>query len=153
MQEKRHREWWPIGIVIAMLTFMGGVVFAVSIMMRNDVPLTSADYYAQEIAYQSEIDKAQRGLAAAEKPVVRILEAAETLEIVFPGRKKATQFVGKATLFRPSNPSEDFAVTLNPDADGRIAIDLHTRAKGLWTLQLEWSQDNTPYYYEQALIH
>jgi hypothetical protein len=152
MSVKKKIEWWPIGIIAAMLTFMGGVLFAVSIMVRNDVPLTSDDYYAQEIAYQDVIDKSARGLTPENKPELRTMESTGGLEIVFPGHKRGSAFTGKATFFRPSDPKKDFAVELAPDSTGMQQIDLQGRDAGLWVLQLEWSQDQTPFYFEQQIM-
>lgn len=153
MSEKKKIEWWPIGIVLAMLTFMGGVLFAVGIMMKNDVALTSDDYYAKEIAYQSEIDKSSRALAEDRKPLVQMSSAVEALEITFPGRRNASVFTGKATFFRPSDAHKDFKVDLNPDSTGLQRFALNGRDAGLWLVQLEWEEDNTPYYHEQQFTH
>ncbi|MFM2376376.1 MAG: hypothetical protein RLZZ165_1473 [Bacteroidota bacterium] len=148
MSEKK-REWWPVGIIAAFVLFIGGVLTAVMIMVRNDVPLTSADYYARELAYQEQIDKSRRGLAPSQKPEVKPLAATQAVEIVFPGRKTASQFEGKATFFRPSDPSKDFSLALQPDEAGRQWVGMRDRTKGLWLLQLEWSENGTAYYYEE----
>jgi len=148
----KKRELWPIGIVLTMATFIAGIVVAVVIMFRNDVPLTSKDYYAKEIAYQGEIDKATRGLADDQRPLLRQLDDSGKLEIEFPARKLASSFQGKVVFFRPSDPKLDFEVALTPDAEGRQWIDLHQKSKGLWMVQIEWRQDETPYYFEQQLL-
>ncbi len=153
MSEEKKREWWPIGIATAMIVFMGGVLFAVSIMVRNDVPLTSDDYYAKEIAYQDEIDKSARAMAVDQLPVVRVLDAADVVEINFPGRKGAGSFSGTATFFRPSDPTQDFKTELHPDSTGLQWIGWQGRPKGLWLLELAWTQDNTPYYHELKITH
>jgi nitrogen fixation protein FixH len=150
--EKKKREWWPIGILLSFAVFIGGILIAVSIMMRNDVPLTSDDYYAREIAYQEEIDKSSRALTPARKPELRPLPATEAIEITFPGKKAANQFSGKAVFFRPSDPSHDFSIALAPDSLGLQWINMHDHPKGLWILQIEWMEDETPYYYEQQIL-
>jgi hypothetical protein len=151
MREKK-RELWPIGIVVAFVIFIGGISFAVSIMMRNDVPLTSSDYYAKEIAYQSQIDKTSRGLEPDRKPEIKLLPSTRALEIVFPGKQAASPFSGKATFFRPSDPTKDFSITLQLDANGMQWINLRERAKGLWEIQLEWDENGVAYYYEEQIL-
>jgi hypothetical protein len=150
--EKKKRELWPIGIVLAMGTFIVGIVVAVTIMFKNDVPLTSKDYYAKEIAYQGEIDKSSRGLAPSQKPEIRNLTATGSLEIIFPGKKQSTEFSGKVVFFRPADPKMDFEVGLSPDTTGSQWIDLRQKAKGLWMVQIDWNEDGTPYYFEQQLL-
>jgi hypothetical protein len=135
-----------------MAIFIGGIAVAVTIMVKNDVPLTSADYYAKEIAYQGEIDKSSRGLAPTQKPQLRTLQATGGLEITFPGRKSASRFDGNAVFFRPSDPKLDFKTGLAPDSTGLQWIDLRQKPKGLWQVQLEWSEDGTAYYYEEQIV-
>jgi hypothetical protein len=148
----KKREWWPIGIVAAFAVFIGGIGFAVGIMMRNDVPLTSADYYAQEIAYQSQIDKSSRGLAPAHKPALKVLPATQALEIQFPGDLPAMPITGKVVFFRPSDPGKDFSATLLPDSNGVQWVALQGKARGLWVVQLEWRADGVAYYYEEQIL-
>ena len=150
--EKKKREFWPVGIVLAMLTFMGGIVFAVTIMMRQPVPLTSDDYYAKEIAFQSQIDQANRGIAPTEKPVIRILRASEAVEISFPSGGSAADFQGKLTFYRPSDPSKDFSQDLKIDQDGKHWMQVKGKEKGLWMIKLEWSKAATAYYYEEQIM-
>jgi hypothetical protein len=151
MSKEKTREWWPVGIVAAMLGFMGFIVFAVTVMMRNDVPLTSEDYYAREIAYQGEIDQRSRALAPAHKPVVRTLAASEAVEVTFPGAGEGVAWAGEAAFFRPSDPRADFSLELRPDSTGSAWLSLRGRDKGLWVLQLSWRQDSVPYYYEEHI--
>jgi hypothetical protein len=149
---KKKIEWWPIGIVAAFAIFIGGILFAVTIMVRNDVPLTSDDYYAKEIAYQEQLDKSNRGLSPAQKPVINQLAASEALEITFPSYKQSTGFEGKLTFFRPSDPSKDFTVDLRTDESGMQWVSMRDRVKGLWLVQIEWKEGGTDYYYEQQIL-
>lgn len=135
-----------------MLTFMGGVVFAVTIMMRQPVPMTAEDYYAKEMVFQDQIDQASRGLSPAEKPVLRMLRATEAIEITFPGKASASKFEGKLTFFRPSDPSKDFSQPLDLDETGLHWMSIKGQQKGLWMLKIEWSKDEIPYYYEESLM-
>jgi hypothetical protein len=148
----KKREWWPIGIVFAMAMFIGGILFAVSIMVRQDVSLTSEDYYAKEIAYQNEIDKSQRGLSPKQKPDVKVLTATKAVEIGFPGRPEASSFSGKLTFFRPSDAKLDFNLDIDVDETGKQWVDFHSRQPGLWQLQIDWQEDGESYYFEQELM-
>lgn len=150
--EKKKREIWPIGIAMAMIGFIAGIVVAVSIMMRADVSLTSEDYYAKEIAYQSQLDQSKRGLSAQDKPEIKMLRATQAMEITFPGKKEASSFEGKVTFYRPSNPSSDFSTTLETDENGLFWMSLQGKEKGLWIVKLEWKKDETPFYFEQQLM-
>ena len=47
---------WGKGIAIAMILFIGFIVYLTTIMMTRKVDLESEDYYVREIAYEQEID-------------------------------------------------------------------------------------------------
>ena len=148
MSEKK-REIWPIAIVASFAIFICGIVTAVVIMVNNDVPLTSSDYYAKEIAYQTQIEKSSRGMTPDQKPEIKSLPASEAVEIRFPENRSGADFSGKATFFRPSDPKKDFTLNLQLDSTGIQWISMRDRSKGLWLLQLEWKQGQQEYYYEE----
>lgn len=148
---KKKREWWPIGIVAAFAIFIGGIITAVTIMINNDVPLISDDYYAKEIAYQEQIDKSIRGISPAQKPVIKVLAATKALEISFPNFSKGN-LKGKVTFFRPSDPTKDFSIDLLTDESGMQWVNMRERAQGLWQIQIEWSEQATEYYYEEQIL-
>ncbi|HEX2898563.1 MAG TPA: FixH family protein [Bacteroidia bacterium] len=149
---KKKVELWPIGIIAAFAVFISGILIAVTIMMRNDVPLTSKDYYAKEIAYQEQLDKSSRGLSPAQKPVIQQLAATEALQITFPGHSSPVKPTGKITFFRPSDPTKDFAIDLGTDASGMQWVSMRDRVKGLWLVQIEWTESGTEYYYEEQIL-
>lgn len=153
MSEKKKLEAWPIGIILAFAIFIGGILVAVSIMVKQDVPLTSDDYYAKEIAYQDQLDKSSRGMAPARKPEIKTLAASQAVEIAFPGWDLSTQFSGKVTFFRPSDAKKDFALDLSLDSAGVQWVSMKGRDGGLWQVQLDWSENGTAYYYEQQILN
>jgi hypothetical protein len=148
---KKKWEIWPLGILIAMLTFMGSIVLAVTIMFNNEVPLVSDDYYKQEIAYQSRIDKETRVADHARQPSMSYLKATDAMEITLPNFQPSARTEGKLTFFRPSNPSKDFILDFVPTDSGTQYIDLSKVDAGLWVVQLDWTEDGESYYYEQKL--
>lgn len=153
MSEKKKLEAWPIGIILAFVVFIGGVLVAVTIMVKQDVPLTSDDYYAKEIAYQDQIEKSSRGMAPARKPEIKALAATQAVEIAFPGRNRSGQFSGKVTFFRPSDAKKDFGMDLSLDSAGVQWISMKGRDSGLWQVQLDWTESGTAYYYEQQIMN
>lgn len=145
--KKQKWQSWPVGIVVAMATFIGGIVIGVSIMLRNTVPLVADDYYAQEIAYQAHLDKEKRMLATDKKPELDYQKDKARLALKFP--HQPTQ--GKLTFFRPSDPQQDFKIGLETDENGNQLVDLRHAASGLWIVQIDWSLGGEGYYYEQKI--
>ena len=148
---KKKWEIWPVGIVLSMATFMVGIIVAVFIMLKNDVPLVSDDYYAQEIAFQERIDKENRATEAGQTPIIKFLPATDAMEIRIPGFQPTALNAGKITFFRPSNPKKDFSMDLRPEANGTQWVDLRKVDAGLWVVQLDWSVDGKSFYYEENL--
>jgi nitrogen fixation protein FixH len=149
--EKKKREIWPIGIAAAMATFIGGIVLAVSIMVKSDVALVSEDYYAQEIGYEAHINKERRMVADGRKPNLVYAAAAKTLELTIPANDSTRLTEGRVTFFRPSDPTKDFKVTLALDATGRMQVDLSKVMSGLWQVQVDWQEGADAYYYEERI--
>jgi nitrogen fixation protein FixH len=148
--EKKKRELWPIGIIVVMATFIGGISFAVSVMLRNEVSLVSDDYYAKEIAFEQHIAKERRLAAGGRKPQLAYVAAAKTLELHIPTGSPAGA-VGELTFFRPSDPSKDFKVALALDSSGRMQVDLHKALSGLWQVQVDWKEGEDAFYYEERI--
>ena len=149
--KKKKLEIWPIGIIVVMATFIGGIIFAVSIMLRNEVSLVSEDYYAKEIGYEAHIAKERRLVADGRQPALVYVAAAKTLELHIPAAQEARIAEGEVTFFRPSDPKKDFMVTLALDSSGRMQVDLSKANSGLWQVQVDWKEGQDAYYYEQRL--
>ena len=49
---------WGTGIVIAMIVMVSGMIFLVSIALRQDYDLVEDDYYQKSVDYQRHIDEA-----------------------------------------------------------------------------------------------
>lgn len=148
---KKKIEIWPLAIIIAMGLFMGSIVLAVTVMVNNDVPLVSDDYYAQEIAFQDRIDKEARMSEDGRKPAFKYLPASDAVELSLPQDSTAALRTGTLTFFRPSNPGKDFFVDLALDTAGKQWVDLRNADAGLWVMQLDWKEGDRSYYYEEKI--
>lgn len=149
--KKKKIEPWPLALLGALACFMAGIVFAVTVMVRQDVPLVAEDYYAQELAFQDRIDRetllAERGGA----PELQ-LAGRSGARLNFPRKGVVNPGEGKITFFRPSNSEMDFQVPVNPDAEGLQEIGLDGVAPGLWMVQVEWEEGKDRFYYETELL-
>ncbi len=150
-QPKKRREIWPYAIVGAIVIFIGSILYAISVMSAQDVPLVSRNYYEQEIDYQSQIDKEQRALQNA-PDVSFSRDNGRGAWLAFNDSQPVVAGEGNVTFFRPSDESLDFRVPVNPDSQGMQWIDLSQARSGLWVVQVEWKEGEDMYYHETQLL-
>ena len=141
---------WPYGIILALGIFITGIVSAVTVMMNREVPLISADYYEQEIAYQDRIEDEKRVLTQGKTPTV-IQENDQGVWVAFVGVDALVPAEGKITFFRHSNAKSDFSHPIRLNSEGRQWIQLKDAAKGLWQVEFLWKEGNQSYYHETKL--
>lgn len=149
---KKKRELWPYAIVLVLLTFMSGIVYAMSVMMSQSVPLVAEDYYVQELTFQGQIDKEQRARQDGRVPEIEVLQASSALQVTFPGYShELNEIKGNINFVRPSDPELDFTLKVQPDEDAKQWVSLRSIANGLWLLQFDFEMDGKGYFYEESI--
>jgi nitrogen fixation protein FixH len=142
---------WGAKIATIYLGFVSLMVVMVTLCLRQtDIHLVSKDYYKQEIAYQSEIDKATNVAKLPNKPRIELNANRSHLLIRFPDAFDTV--TGEVQLFRPSNAHLDRMVKLTLDSANQQAIAIQGLAPGFWKIKLNWRDADKPYYLEQRLI-
>jgi len=137
------------------LIFGGFVVFMLGIvafasMQRFD--LVAPDYYAQQIDYQSQIDKNARTARLDEKPRVEFRSSDHSVMVTFPENFDPAQTSGTIQLFRPSNSNYDQNVVLALDADRTQVIPGDKLIPGLYKVKLDWQFNGESFYTEEAVV-
>jgi hypothetical protein len=149
---KKKREFWPYAVVLVLATFMSGIVYAMSIMMSHKAPMVSEDYYVQELAYQEQIDKEQRMINDSRTPTVKVLKATSAVEITYAGFDASLNAIkGNVAFRRPSDPGQDFVLSVNPEADGKQWLNLGQVQKGLWQIQFDFEIDGRGYFHKENI--
>ncbi len=104
-------KWnWGTGIVIAMVLFMAFIlqfVYRASMVAKYEHSLVSEDYYKDEIHYQEEIDKVNKGNALKEN--ISVIQNEDGLLIRFPKEFEASSLSGTVYFQRLSNEKLDFS--------------------------------------------
>jgi len=85
---------WGTGIVIALVVMISGMIYLVSIAVRQDYDLVDNDYYQKSVNYQQHIEEVKNTEALAEK--IKFEQSTDTLKITFPNLGNATQGVARA---------------------------------------------------------
>ncbi len=142
-------KWnWGTGIATVMGIFMIGILSAVVVAFRSSVDLVSADYYAEEIAYQDRIDAIERSKS---KPIKIALSKTDG-QIQFKFPDVAGRPIGNILFFKPDNAKMDWKVKVNPDEGKQQNIAVTDFSSGLWRIKVDWKANGLSYYDEQTLV-
>lgn len=138
---------WGKGIFIFYSLFVIAILWVVVFSFSVDVNLVSDDYYKQEIAYESQIERIKNSESLVEKPTI-VLKS-NFVELTFPTNLKPK---GTILFFRPSDSSQDRRIAIALGANGTQQVDFSTQEGGKWIAKLTWSQDKKEYYQEFIII-
>jgi nitrogen fixation protein FixH len=142
--------FWPYAVVIGLVLFMGYIVYFVIQAMNLDVDLVSKDYYAQEIAYQDQIDRVRRTQALGDV-MVEYNESAETVLLQLPATYREKSLNGTITLFRPSDDKLDKQLPMQLGRDQSQLLEVGDLEKGLWKIRVNFSDGEEAYYSEKTI--
>jgi len=144
---------WGAKIVLAFILFAIVIFTMVYISMDQEINLISSDYYEQEVAYQSQINRIKNTKALAHAPVIDFDRSLGTIVIHFSPELSERMIKGEVYLFRPADAKMDIRSDLELDTNHQQVISLDGREKGLWKVKLSWKDRNIEYYDEKVIIY
>lgn len=147
-------KWnWGKGIVVAMACFMGFILYMVITMSTDDNyshDLVTEEYYAKEMAYQTEIDAETNA-----RNLVGEISGKRTPEgwlLTFPPSISESTNKGKVFLYRPSNQQLDFEVPLAISGSNLLIPD-NQLIDGRWNIIIEWTDGEEEFMYKKSIIY
>jgi nitrogen fixation protein FixH len=147
-------KWnWGKGIVVAMACFMGFILYMVITMSTDDNyshDLVTEEYYAKEMAYQTEIDAETNA-----RNLVGEISGKRTPEgwlLTFPPSISESTNKGKVFLYRPSNQQLDFEVPLAISGSNLLIPD-NQLIDGRWNIIIEWTDGEEEYMYKKSIVY
>jgi hypothetical protein len=144
---------WPTAIIVsiaAFVVFILSFVYKVTFLPEYDHHLVSEEYYKDELNYQQEIDKQNKGAALTEN--VRLTKSTEGLIISFPAEFEPTQISGLISFQRLSNSKIDFSHPIKLETNDFLIEDKNL-VKGRWDVKIEWSVNNNSYLYKEKISY
>lgn len=137
---------WGHGITIFYTLFVITVVSVLIASFSVDRSLVADDYYAKDLAYQGQYNKAQNALnATQDKLGINIITEQEIIEITI---FSVSPVKGEIHFYRPSDQSQDFTIDITSK---RTTLSISKLLKGKWILKVEWTEGKTPYYQERQI--
>ena len=140
---------WGTGIVIALVAMIGGMIFLVSIAVRQDYDLVDNDYYQKSVNYQQHIEEVKNTATLAEK--IKFEQSADTLKIVFPNLGNAQEYSGEIHFYSPVEEKRDETVKLKLNESFVQTIGLNKLKGGRYTIKIGWSAGTVSYYQEEEI--
>jgi len=143
---------WGTGIVIAIVLFMGFILFFVMSVQANhkyDNELVVEEYYKQERVLQKKIDKEENAIALTHN--VAVANTAQGLIITFPQGFNIQEIKGKVSLYMPSSRGLDFEIPISLSAPYML-IPKSALAGGRWDITIDWSYRGKGYLSSEKLV-
>jgi hypothetical protein len=128
---------WGHKLTIGFICFVIFMIGMVTISIRADYSLVDENYYEEEIAYQSKIDRLTNG--ESWKNTISLVQGNDFLNIYFEEANLINQ--GKVYFFRPSNDDLDFNLPLVENYN----LPTQKLAPGKWEVQFTWNYDGKSY--------
>lgn len=129
---------------------ISGMIFLVSIAIRQDYDLVDKDYYQKSITYQQHIEKVRNNEALTEK--IRFELTPESLKLTFPNLANEQEFLGEIHFYSPVEAKRDLTVKIKPDSSYIQTVDLTNLQKGRYQVKINWMVDKVSYYQEEEII-
>jgi len=140
---------WGTGIVLALIVMIGGMIFLVSIALRQDYDLVESDYYEKSVDYQKHIDRVRNTDALAEK--VKFEQTADSLKMSFPQLSNIRDYTGEILFYSPVEEKRDENIKLKLNELFTQSISLKNLKNGRYIVKVNWTAANTPYYQEKEI--
>ena len=136
---------WGTGIVIAIVAFMGFILYMVITMSTDkkfSYDLVTEKYYQQELGFQDEINAEKNALELKEKVTVKRTE--KGLKIEFPKEFSPEEIKGKVFLYRPSNKQLDFEIPISI-SNTYLLVPEKRLLDGRWNIKIAFKYKNKAY--------
>ena len=142
---------WPTGIIIAIASFVIFIlsfVYKVTFLPEYDHHLVSDDYYMEELNYQQEIDKQNKGIDLKENVTIKKVD--KGLLISFPSEFDYSKISGTIDFLRLSNDKIDFSMPIKLTAN-ELLIGDENLVDGRWDVKVEWTVNDNTYLLKEKI--
>ena len=142
---------WGTGIVLAFIGFISFIMYFIITMNIDDKynhDLVAEDYYAEELAYQNDIDKLKNSNLLSEN--ITYKNITEGLVINFPSNVDFKKITGNVVLYRPSNKQLDFETAISL-SKSHLLIPDNRLVDGRWNIKIDWQYEGQSYLYKETI--
>lgn len=141
---------WPYGIIAFFVLLFCGIITVIVIAVTHTESMVSEKYYDQEMAFQNQIDSANRAKDSGAS-ISRDF-ANGNIVVTLPTSQLAQNVSGTIELYRPSDPKLDQELRLAPEANGTQTLDVSKLTTGLWQIRAKWNAGGQSYYLQERIV-
>lgn len=144
---------WGTGIVIALIAFISFIMYFIITMNVNkkyDHDLVIENYYQQELEFQNDLNKQQKGNDLDEN--ISWSKTNEGIIITFPKAFESKRITGNVFLYRPSNKQFDFEIDISL-SDHTLLIPDERLLDGRWNIKIDWQYDGNSYIFKENIVY
>lgn len=143
---------WGKKIILSFVVFFILLFTLVYVSVNTDFYLVEEDYYAQELAYEDQIQRIKNHDSLAEKPVFEIDRKAFTASLKFPASLTEQMEEGSVIFYRSNSAKLDKEFELVLNQEGEFLTDISRFAVGAWKMKIKWTDGKKEYYKEVAFV-
>lgn len=132
---------WGTGIFITIIMFVTFFVSFIIFSLTQDINLVSKDYFPEEIAYGSKLEKIRN--ADALKNKITIEQKDNLLIIHYPKKNKNLSGIIKLYFVKNSNFDIDINIKI---ADNKQIINIEKYKKGRYYIKIDWKFNEIEYF-------
>ncbi len=140
---------WGKWIIVAFVLFAAFIGTMITIMMKQDIGLVTKNYYAEDLAFQEQMERKQNTEQLELKPEV-VIEKNQLLKVYFPAVSYVEE--GEVKLLRPSSEKLDQRFVLLPSADSVQVFSLDPLTPGPYRVKLQWKAEGKEFYLEKLIV-
>jgi hypothetical protein len=137
---------WGHYITIAMVLFMGFILYMVFTLSSTKVDLYSEDYYQQELDYEQRIIASENSKGLSNQ--ISVSQIDDNIVIRFNPDLAEKASKGNAYFYKPNDKDADKFIQLN-FINGAQLIEATSFSKGNYTVKFHWIYEDKPYYIEK----
>ncbi len=132
------------------IALYGGFVVLMAVLVYKctnmKVDVIKKDYYAEELAYQQQIEKQDRTHNLTQQPTWNV--AGDNVTIQFPKMESTEPVKGTAEFYCPSDDTKDKTFPITVNSENIYTVAKSTLKAGRYKMKLNWTVGSTAYYNE-----
>jgi hypothetical protein len=136
---ERRFNPWPYAILGFFGVAIVGAVIWVGFCISHGTDLVAADYYEQEVEYQTQLDRIERAENLFGDASVSYDARDNFIRIQLPREHVVPALRGVIHLYRPSRAELDQTRRLDVAATGEQRLDTRELLPGLWEVRVLWT--------------
>lgn len=139
---------WGHAIFVFFICYILTLAFIMYKTTTVNHSLVYEDYYAKDLAYQSQYDKIENVMINNKDITVNWNEDSASLIVEFSD-KTAKQ--GTISVYNPADVKKDIAFPFTIQDESKLTFDNINLDEGRWKIKADWTEGDTPYFLQKEL--